>query len=381
MKKIIVITTSFPIQEEGTEAAGGFVCDFVNVLSQTNVVTVIAPGGKDYLEKRKIGTNLSVQRYYSPNFPLSLLKIIKIDHWYHIIKILVSGRNALDKVLKREQYDHILALWVLPSGYWAKYASRKYNIPYSTWALGSDIWSLSRIPFIKGVLKNVLKKSTCNWADGYLLKKDVENLSKKKCGFLTSSRSLSVKWEDSREVQKTPHRLAFLGRWHENKGVDILLRSLNMLDEKSWQKIEVVNICGGGPLESLVKEEVNRLIQKGYPIKLGGYLNKNQATELLCMADFVMIPSRIESIPVIFSDSMQCLTPVISMPVGDLEYIIKKFDVGVVAKHVSSSAFAIAIGKALSSSPIKFKSNLVEAAQFFSIEKSVGRFIETVTKE
>ena len=49
---------------------------------------------------------------------------------------------------------------------------KMYDIPYSTWALGSDIWSFRNIPFVKDILKRVLKESQIGFADGYLRKND-----------------------------------------------------------------------------------------------------------------------------------------------------------------------------------------------------------------
>ncbi|WP_237582769.1 hypothetical protein, partial [Salmonella sp. hn-h4] len=71
-----------------------------------------------------------------------------------------------------------------------------------------------------------------------------------------------------------PYRLLFLGRWHPNKGVDLLLDSLAMLRDEDWQAIERVEIQGGGPMEGLVRERVAALYEARRPVEVGGFLDK-----------------------------------------------------------------------------------------------------------
>jgi len=63
----------------------------------------------------------------------------------------------------------------------------------------------------------------------------------------------------------------------------------------------------------------------------------------LLRADYLVIPSRIESIPVVFSDAMQVGTPVIATPVGDLRALIEEHRCGVLADDVSVKALARAL--------------------------------------
>ncbi|MCK5877713.1 MAG: glycosyltransferase [Candidatus Marithrix sp.] len=369
MQHIIIITTSYPFANDGSEAAGSFVADFAKVLSQYLQVTVIAPSLNS--NSKKPNPNLTIKYFKVPRLPLSLLKPHK--DLPAILTTLNAGKKALKQVvLENNSIEHIFALWALPSGYWAETIGKNYNIPYSTWALGSDIWNLGKIPLVKNVLKKVLKNSHTNFADGYLLKQSVESISERTCHFLPSTRSLNIAKPKQLSVQP-PYRLAFLGRWHFNKGIDLLLESLNQLSD--WESIEEIRICGGGPLESTVKSAYT-VLKKSYPITLQGYLNKTEAIKLLLWADYILIPSRIESIPVIFSDAMKCQCPVVSMPVGDLSRLITKYEVGILAKEVSATAFAQAINHILTKSPSSFSSKIELAANDFNIKYIVKQFIE-----
>jgi len=363
-KHLVLITTSYPKDNDGSEAAGAFVRDFALELSNKSRVSVLAPGTRNATLQQG---SLEVIRYHAPDKPLSLLKPWNPLHWLPIIQTLMSGYSALKCLLNNnQQVDHILAFWVLPSGAWARKAGKEFGIPYSTWALGSDIWSLGKIPIIHTWLKNVLQNSHQNFADGYQLRDDVQRLSGKPCHFLPSTRNFCLEPPQAAS-SNTKKNLAFLGRWHHNKGTDILIEALSLLNESAWQKIHMVKIFGGGPLENLVSEGVHILKNAGRPVEVGGYLNREQAQSLFSWCDYVLIPSRIESIPVVFSDAMKAGKPVITTPVGDLERLINHYNCGVLASHPSPRDFAEAINKALDANPEIHANGIRKAAADFSL--------------
>lgn len=374
-KHLLLITTSFPDNQPGSEAAGSFVADFAGALSEHVDVTIVTPGRQRMADEER--GNITIRRFTVPRMPLSLLSPANPVQWVWIVETLRSGRQAIEQLVSEAKVDHILALWALPSGYWAKKAWKKYGITYSTWALGSDIWSLGKIPFVRGILSRVLKDSYRCFADGYLLKEDVEKISGRSCEFLASTRKLTIEGEKSLSGAP-PYRLAFLGRWHLNKGVDLLLDSLKMLGDNDWKNIEEVRICGGGPLEEAVHSACDLLEKEGRPVKLEGYLDKRAAADLMMWADYLLIPSRIESIPVVFSDAMQGRCPLIAMPVGDLPRLLSEFNVGLLAEDTTPSAFAKAIRSALSTPPVEYSGGLEQTCKQFSVEQAVNRFMHFI---
>ena len=372
MPHIAIVTTSYPISNDGSEAAGSFVADFAQTLAAHVQVTVIAPNL--IAAVKRPNKSLTVHYFKVSHLPLSLLKLSKPPDLLPIFKTLRTGFTTLELVVQQNQIDHIFALWALPSGYWAKRIGKTNNIPYSTWALGSDIWSLGKIPVVRTLLKKVLKSSHSNFADGYLLKQSVESLSKRTCHFLPSTRNLKIS-QIKQLSDNPPYKLAFLGRWHPNKGTDLLVESLGYLNQADWQHITEIRICGGGILENVIKPAITSLQQQNRPVVLQGYLNKKAAIELFLWADYVLIPSRIESIPVVFSDAMKCQCPIVCMPVGDLPRLITEYQVGILAKEVSAPAFATAIKQILQQSPQNFASGLKQVANEFSLESIVERFL------
>lgn len=370
MPRIALITTSYPGATPGSEAAGSFVEDFALELAKLVDVTVLAVSESDSVQSNE---RLTIRRFAVPNLPLSRLRPGNPLDWPAIVATLRRGRRATADMVRTDRPDHILALWALPSGWWA----RSTGVSYSTWVLGSDVWTLGRIPVIRSVLASVLKGSTHRFADGIQLAADVERLSTRSCSFLASARRLPAPRSTS-DKQSDRLKLAFLGRWHPNKGADLLMQALLSLDDQHWKSIQEVRIFGGGPLEEQVRRSADALSAGGYPVTIGGYLDKQEAANLIGWADFLLLPSRIESIPVIFSDAMQLGTPIIATPVGDLPRLFERYACGVLADATTSEGLADALRAALVMDPRSFMSGVERARTDFDTRSIARQFLDTI---
>lgn len=370
---LTIITTSFPISGDGSEAAGAFVADLVEEIAKHIPVRVVAPG--PITVREQWSKSIEVFRYASPSRPLSTLKPWWPKDQASIIKVLHGGMQVTRQATKDS--NHILALWGLPSGEWARRISKETGIGYSVWLLGSDVWTLGRIPLLRGALARVIKQARHAYADGYQLAEDARAISARHIDFLPSTRTIHLKNPPPPRSQ-APYNLLFLGRWHSNKGIDLLLDALQLLSECDWQRIESVEIQGGGPLQSLVREQVAQLQTAGRPVILGGYLAKPQAEEAIVRADWVLIPSRIESIPVVFSDALKLGRPVLAMPVGDLPSLIQESGCGVLATSVTADDFAQGISQAVQASTADFSYGITQQAAQFDLIKLALRIVQKV---
>jgi glycosyltransferase involved in cell wall biosynthesis len=371
MRHIAILTTSYPDTTPGSEAAGSFVEDFARELSDSVRVTVVTASFSDSISTTG---NLTVRRFAVPKLPLSLLNPMWPNHWISIIVTLRRGLETVKKLATEDKPDHIFALWALPCGYWANAVAREFRIPYSVWALGSDIWGLGKLPLVRAKLRHVLLGAHACYADGFQLGKEVENISGSDCRFLPSTRRMVLPLFPQLS-HNPPYKLAFLGRWHPNKGVDILLDALARLTDADWEKVAEIRIFGGGQLADMVTEMARKLQIQGWPVVLGSYLDKEQASELIGWADYLMLPSRIESIPVIFSDAAKLGTPIVSTPVGDLPRLYQDYQFGVLAVNISPAAFCKAIQSALSRNPADFLAGLERVRQDFDLPGIVDEFL------
>ena len=370
---ILVISSSYSTKHDGSEAAGSFVNDFVLELSKFTKVTVVTPGEKT---QRIATNNIIIYSFKVPRLPLSLLNFKNPSNWLSILRTLYLGFRTTKFLIQNHTFSHVLCFWVIPSGIWAYMATRKSkDIPYSCWALGSDIWQFEKNAITRKIVKYILDSSYKCFADGIKLKDVIEKKFDTKCEFLPSCRNISP---IVKEFSSDGTNLAFLGRWHHNKGIDLLLSALDLLSNNSRKKISEVRIAGGGPLSTLVHSKCKKLIESKFPISVFGYLDIEQAAELITWADYLIIPSRLESIPVILSDAIQCNTPVIAMPAGDLEDIINKYNIGILAENINARALKVAIESALETTPSLFFPNIIRAKELFSVDSSVQTFLNAV---
>lgn len=331
---VLIVSTSYPLAGDGSEAAGAFVADFVSALNTEVPVRVVGPG---LTEAREQGSVVPTWRFSAGERPLSLLSPWKPWNWLAIIRTLRSLRRQVAAAVEDGQVAHIHALWILPCGWAARAVARETGATYSVWALGSDIWSLGRLPHVRRLLSLVARDAHAAYADGLLLARDAEELTGRSFDFMPSCRSLSGKRR--REVATAPpYKFLYLGRWHPNKGTDLLLDALDALSEDDWMRIDEVHIAGGGPLGAMVEARARRLTEKGRPIRVSGYLDRAGAEEALSNADRLLLPSRIESIPVVFSDAVTYGVPVVSAPVGDMPNLLAEGG-GWIASAVTSEAF------------------------------------------
>jgi glycosyltransferase involved in cell wall biosynthesis len=283
--------------------------------------------------------------------------------------VLRAGMVATRAAVADDASD-VLALWGLPCGEWARRATHRRSIGYSVWMLGSDVWSLGRVPLLRGMLARVIRQAQRAFADGYKLAEDAQRIGGVPVRFLPSTRQINLTGVPPPRTEP-PYRLLFLGRWHPNKGIDLLLDALALLDDSDWRRIECVEIQGGGPLDALVRERVATLRAQGRPVELGGFLAKSAAEAAIARADWVLIPSRIESIPVVFSDAMKMGRPVIAMPVGDLPRLLAAHPVGACSRDVSSSSFRAALQRCLQRPTVTQSAAIADVAALFSMQSQV----------
>jgi glycosyltransferase involved in cell wall biosynthesis len=132
---------------------------------------------------------------------------------------------------------------------------------------------------------------------------------------------------------------------------------------------------GLGPLEGKLRDMISEMRLEKY-ISLNGTIQAQEFSDYLNSVSFLIIPSRIESIPVVFSDSLQMGTPVVSMPVGDLGRIITGSGCGIVADGVSAEALARAIKEAAIKGRDFFKENTAKAYEQFEIKRAVDKWLD-----
>jgi glycosyltransferase involved in cell wall biosynthesis len=369
--KICLITNRYPAHPD--DVASPFVKDFHSGLKKKGVeVFVFTP----YYETEKISPDENVIRFKwaGGKKVVGALNLFNPKETFQLFSFLKNGKQQLLEQLEEIKPDSCLALWALPSGWFAYLAKKRLGIPYSVWCLGSDIYVWAKKPFLRGIIKKVLKEADFLFADGFDLKEKVEELSGKKCLFLPSMRKLPEPSNQTIGLDKSKTNFLYLGRWEKKKGLDELIKAFALV-RKEIAQINL-HILGWGDYERGMRKLINQLELKE-DIKIVGKVSTSLVSAYLKESDCLVIPSKGDSIPLVFSEALQMRTPLIVTDVGDMGHLVKKFDLGKVVPCEDVQKLACAM-KGFIKERKDYSKSIPEVLKFLNIEKAVGDYLETI---
>jgi len=375
-KKVCIITSSFP--SHGDPGAGIFVKDFALLLSEENYEVFVLAPQRDQLEENFDKIKVHYFPWIGGEFGLSSYNVKNPIHFFKLLSAIVSGMFSTLNLVKKHKIDICIAMWAVPSGFFALAAKIFFQTPYVVWSLGSDIWTIQNYPMGKKILKQVLKNAKKLYSDGLQLTKDIEQISKRKCEFLPINRMLDMTIREINYEKFDPTKInfMFLGRYHENKGIDLLIQAISLLTTDEKNKT-LFHVFGGGPMESQIRNLVKKLNVDSNTF-INGYLEGNQVFSYMSQSDYVVIPSRIESIPVVLSDALKSKKPVILTNVGDMGDLASKYSIGFLVKPEEKS-IAEGLKRAINSGKENidsFQSGMDELKNFLDLEKSTKYLIK-----
>jgi glycosyltransferase involved in cell wall biosynthesis len=325
--RLALFTTSFPSNADTVVNAGACVKDFAEVLTELgHEVVVLTPnkrGARHEFSHREtvffpwLGSADSVS-HIDMKSPVGLLQLASV---------VALGSLAATRLVRRFRPDHVLCFWVFPSGMWARVAEVFSGTPYSTWALGSDIWVLGKIPGFRPILRLLAHGSQVRYADGIALAGDYARISNDPVEFLATSRVVHVPPLVS--VGEGGYYL-YLGRYHPNKGIDLLIEAIGKVKDELPGSFRL-RAHGFGPLEESVRARVRELHLEGM-VEIHGPTAAGEVAEILRRARGLVIPSRIESVPLVLSDGLQMELPLLVTNVGDMGVLVTRYRAGIVCE-------------------------------------------------
>ncbi|RKX32000.1 MAG: hypothetical protein DRP46_02095 [Candidatus Zixiibacteriota bacterium] len=321
-KRLLIITNRYPAGPD--DVASPFVHDFRKALEADNIQTdVVTPyyqsqyGGKDYIDDA-----VHVFRWSDGSRVISQLPLYHPASILKIKRYFQRGYETAAKLLNRNKYDGILALWAAPSGYIAERLSEKYDIPFAVWALGSDINSWAQLPIVGKIIVKVLKNSHRLYADGYELAVKVKALAGKECQFIPSYHAIEI---DAVRPEIPAKGFVCVGRVEKSKGVFDLLEAFRIFVKRhSDYRLDYI---GTGRAETQLKKMIEEY-HLSNSVASHGYLPRCEINELLVNSTAAVIPSHADSLPLTFGEAMQAGVPVICSDVGDMPYFVDRYKAG-----------------------------------------------------
>lgn len=332
-----VISSSYPRWPGESVNAGVLARDLSLTLArlghEITVVTPEKPGGITFDDDL---TGVSF-RWYRPSREVSDLGKSPTDV-LRTMTLMTSGLMRVTRLRRSSPPDFIIALWALPSAVFARAVARSCDIPYGVWLLGSDVWRADDLPMGRRVLSVVCRDAATVAADGRELRDHAGTITGTTIDFLPSSRRLPELGTHDFE----PTDVVFVGRFHPNKGPDVLLDAIS---PRSGSAALNVEFYGAGPLSTVLESGARDLpeVTINDPIEAEALRARLESCRVL------VIPSRLESIPLILGDAIQARCRVVVTDVGDMAQIVQRFGIGEVAKPGDPVSLGEAIAAALAS--------------------------------
>ena len=373
---ICIITSSFPSRPDDTVQAP-FLVDFIRELKKKGhhifVFTQDRQGEKEeFLE----GVKIKWFPWIGLKRPLVQLNPFSPLDLFRIADLFYRGKITLPAFIRENNIEACLALWVLPGGYFANQAFRQTKIPYSVWSLGSDVYRYGRNPFLYPMMRRIIQEAKGVFADGFDLSKRVEERFGRKCFFLATTRTIKKTGPEKPKKPGSPYRFLFVGRIERVKGIDLLLESM------AYLKPEALNVhltvVGRGGMEGWARSFIKERDLGEYVSWMGNVSDEILAS-LYESSDCVVIPSRSESIPLVFSEALRFNKELIVTDVGDMGMLGRQYGVARVIPPKNVMALKEVMKKRAelrdNGNQERNETRREELKRLFDIETSVERFL------
>ncbi len=378
---ICIITHVFPEEPDDSKGSAGlFVYDFIKLLIKKGHHPIVITPVK--INPSKF-TDIKIQRfkYFSINKPLGHYCLYNPFDLYKLIVFFILGLFEVKKNLESQHIDRCLTFWAVPSGYFAMKIFLQKNIPFDVWCLGSDIYKYSTRPFIKKMILKTLIKAKIVMADGPDLKKRVELLTKNDCQLIYSSRILpDIKMKASSKRKNNQTSFLYIGRMEKDKGIDILLKAAKSLINDSY--MFRLDIIGEGRMD----KHLNQILIKNPELRSIITFHKSKTIEKILLkliqSDFLIIPSRSDSIPMVLNEALKCSIPVLTSDLPDMNSLINKYKIGLKFNSDNYKDLKEKIMYILEN-PEKiseYRKNITEISGIFDLKKSVKLYLTKVNE-
>ncbi len=369
--RLILATSSYPTFAEEAVNAGVFVRDIAGQLvKQDHRVYVLTPakgqpitGSPAPVHTFEWGGSEKVLTRLNPRRPIDLLRLGRL---------MLKGRAELHRLAIAVDAEAVIAMWAIPAGFWAL-GSR---LPFVVWVLGSDVWGVGRYPLGRTVVRKVLEQAGHIFGNSLYLLEGVKQLSGCTAEFLAAGRALPVANTPAAALPDQHPQYVFIGRWDRAKGIDVLLDAMQLVVERLPQAR--LHLFGGGPLETEIRSRVQQS-PLSQCVTVYSFADPGTVVAYLKAADALVISSRIESMPVLYSDALQCGCPVVATDVGDLGRLVRQQQTGQVCPPENALALAETMCQVQATWRQQYAAAIQQAVGMFDPARSAARCAEVLT--
>jgi len=314
MKKILVLTSTFPFNSNHN--VPDFVKTQIKGLKKQYpdlYFKILCPNISQNIKKEEtdsyelIAFNYFWPKKYQTLTEIGILPSIK-KNFLNTCKlpllIIFQLINTV-KICKNFKPDYIYVHWFTPQAIIAYFASILLKIPYGFTSHSQDVVVLTKIPIFGKILINkIVKRSHANSTVSIATNLKLKSCVSEDNWIENKNMVLPMPIPDYTPKKKNriseTFKILFIGRLVEKKGVELLIRAFNKIDDLNI----TLTIAGEGPKAKYLKSisENN--------VSFVGYVSGNEKDHLISNTDLIVIPSIIskdgdsEGLPVVVLESL-----------------------------------------------------------------------------
>ena len=177
-------------------------------------------------------------------------------------------------------------------------------------------------------------------------KHEVEKLLNKKVKGITAfpgkDHILKKKIKNYAYTRNNVLKILFIGNLYPNKGLDILIKALALIDKNKW----FLTVIGNIKVDKIYTNQIKKLIENkklNENITFKGFIPNDELYMFFKKNHVLIVPSYYESLGIVYIEALSFGIPVIASDVGGVKeiitigkegYLIKSGDINQLKKHI-----------------------------------------------
>ena len=336
-RRILVLTSTFPRWISDTEPR--FVFDLSKKLVEAGfLVDVIAPhAGGAKLHEEVAGINIYRYRYCPDRFQTlayngGILANLKKNKFNYLLVpfFLLFQSLAIIRRINFQEYDLIHAHWLIPQAFICMLVMRltgSRDTPVLCTSHGADLYSLNS-PVLRWIKRWTASNCSHLCVVSQTMKKDCLYLVNDESSISVLPMGVDLKnlFVPVAGVERLNHRLIFVGRFVEKKGIEVLIDAMSKV-RLTMPSVELI-LVGDGPLRKNLEDKVRASDLEGN-IKFYGSMANRELPELYSSANIAVIPSIVdthgdrEGLGLVTIEALGCGCAVVASALGPIQELVE----------------------------------------------------------
>jgi glycosyltransferase involved in cell wall biosynthesis len=268
---------------------------------------------------------------------------------------VAAGSVAAARLARSGGFDAVHAFWPLPHGLFGLAAKRHAGTPLISTFFGVELtWLRSQLPFLAPVARRIVRGSDAVTVISTYTAREVESLVPgTRVRTIPFGAAVSAPTEERGDRGVGPaagvggHRLLFVGRLVERKGVAYLLEAVSRL--RAARDVRLV-VVGDGPLRPELERRAARLGLEGH-VEFLGFVSDERLRSEYATCDICVLPAvrdtkgDVEGLGVVLIEALLHRRPVVASDSGGITDIVIDGRTGLLVPPGDADALAAALAR------------------------------------